>query len=366
MKHDAPSFLHETPTAPPPAWPTVRDAFVVALRAAGNPIADSPMLLAQTIGQARRVVATLVPGPDSDPADDLTDDPVDDPTDDPVDDDRADEDASRAIGAARALSKVHPLHSVRAAGVLFDVILPVVLARRAASGAEGEIPAIASRLHRLVMEGIGAAALYYVDTLFLELHNSRVDERRRISRELHDEVAHSMGRALYAVEDRGPGATTDAARQRIQEALDDVRRLSGELRPAVDPAGLETALRRYIDDHGLEDRVTVMVSGDSARVPPSYGEEIYFTLREALRNAITHAEGAPVEIEIHVGADTLSARVTDRGPGVGARPSAPGRGQGLLSMRERVELLRGEFSMTSRPHHGTCVSIEIPLLGLPS
>jgi len=330
-------------------WPQFLQRLVAGLRAEGNPIADDPVVLDQMVAQAARVLADLgitgVTGPGFDRADVLAADSSQ---------------ISEEIGAARAFARIHPLHSIRAAHVLFDATLPIVIR----AGID-DIAVHVSALHRAIVGGIAQAALGYVDTLLLELRNTRIEERRRMSRELHDEIAHTVGRALVILETAEPvpsGGVLDAVCAAMRQALDEVRRFSGELRRTTDVHDIEVALCRYLSDHGLQDQVSVSVFGDPHLVPAAYGEEIYFTLREAVRNAVAHGGGGPVAVRVHIEPGGISAEVTDVGRGIDAAEDPPrGRGQGIPGMRERIELLQGSFSVTSSQGRGTRVAFHVPL-----
>ncbi len=109
--------------------------------------------------------------------------------------------------------------------------------------------------------------------------------------------------------------------------------------------------------------VHLTLSGEITRLPPGVDLSAYRILQEALTNARRHAPGAKVDVEIVYGADTLSVRVHDDGPGPGE--TAPD-GHGLLGMRERALMAGGTLTVSGAAGEGFSVQAELPLTGRPS
>ena len=104
------------------------------------------------------------------------------------------------------------------------------------------------------------------------------------------------------------------------------------------------------------------VVGDASSVPLSYAEEIFLVIREAVRNAITHAQPKHVGVAIAVGEFDLRVDIRDDGSGFDTLALASDQSHvGLTSMRERIDLLGGKLVLTSDPTYGTTVSIAIPI-----
>jgi signal transduction histidine kinase len=198
---------------------------------------------------------------------------------------------------------------------------------------------------------------------------ARAEERNRISRELHDVIAHTLTVSLLhvtsarlAVEhDPADAARALAEAERLgQESLDEVRLAVGMLRQADDSgrtaplpgmAGLPTLVERF-QAAGAD--ISLTVDGDTARLPATTGLAVYRILQEALTNAVRHAPGAPTEVRLTVGAGTVGLSVDSAGePGTGT-------GVGVLSMRERAESLGG--SCQAGPGgRGWLVQASLPL-----
>lgn len=271
------------------------------------------------------------------------------------------------IGAHRADREIHPVESLRAATMLFEVALPILLRGLPESG--GTTPVEVSKaLHEAVMSRVADASLAYVSFLLEKLRGSRQEERRRIARELHDRVLHSLAFAVHQIDLHRYRAATehscselDAALAQVLEAVHTVQCLSAELRRSVSDDGLERSLRSYLQVHAEPAvRVVFGTAGDVFDLPAVISEELYLTLREAVRNALRHAEPSTLTVNLDINASGVVASVVDDGCGFdGCAP--PAEGGGMASMRERVRLLHGEIDVTSSPGVGTAVTVRVPL-----
>lgn len=193
-------------------------------------------------------------------------------------------------------------------------------------------------------------------------------ERRRVARELHDQVAHTLGVALNNLELHDRYLEDDPLRARqqlrhaaraVRVALERVRTLSSDLRTREVAGGLEDALIDYL--HMMTPPTTawaVRVSGDDAALAPDVRDELYLVLREAARNALLHSAARNLDIAVDIGAGAIRASVTDDGRGFDPR-RRPAAG-GLASMHERAELLGGSVTVASRPGEGTVVRVHLP------
>lgn len=198
------------------------------------------------------------------------------------------------------------------------------------------------------------------------------NERKRISRELHDSVAQEMLSTLvdlrvlkYMNVDEG---VLDKLRQTegaLMRLLDEIRHLSVELRPAVlDDFGLEAAFRTHIK--GVEKNFGLTVHFDSDLEQGRYAGEIetvvYRIGQEAVLNAVKYAEVEEVFVSLKEVDDTLQLTVRDEGAGFDIHDITPqGTGLGLYGMKERVELVGGELVITSIVQEGTTIRVEIPV-----
>ena len=198
------------------------------------------------------------------------------------------------------------------------------------------------------------------------------DERRRIAREMHDVVAHSLavvvghaeaGRLVVA---RSPERAADILETIAgtgREALAEMRGLLGVLRDGDAPAGPQPGLH---DVPALVARVrrsglTVTYDAEElGQVPPGVALTAYRVVQEALTNTARHARGAAARVSLERGPDALTVTVVDDGAdhGVSGPRTTPGRG--LTGMRERVEAVGGELETGPTPH-GWRVRARMPL-----
>jgi PAS domain S-box-containing protein len=206
-------------------------------------------------------------------------------------------------------------------------------------------------------------------------------ERERISRELHDRVAHHMGVAHQSLElfaalaDSNPGRAAERlrlARESTRLALDQTRAISAELKRLQEEElenGLEAAFRALAETSVPEDmRLDVSVSGEESEIPSAIALQVYLAMREAVRNAVRHSGCSRIGVALAVSDGEFVGRVEDDGEGFDPEAvgeATPSWGVGLRSMRERTELLGGSASVDSRPGTGTTVEVRVPLDGTP-
>jgi signal transduction histidine kinase len=202
------------------------------------------------------------------------------------------------------------------------------------------------------------------------------DERRRIAREMHDVVAHSVSMMVVQaggarrILERDPGRAVAAAElieRTGREALAEMRALLGVLHAeesadyAPQPTLLELdALVERARRAGVP--VAVTVDGERRELPAGLDLAAYRVVQEALTNVVKHAGGAPTEVSVHYRADAVEVRIADRGGGsLNARLG--GSGHGLVGMRERVRVYGGELHAGRRRGGGFEVNVRLPLEG---
>ncbi len=201
------------------------------------------------------------------------------------------------------------------------------------------------------------------------------EERRRIAREIHDIVGHSLTVVLLNVAGArrlvrtDPDAAADALAQAEalgRESLDHVREAVGLLRAEGDEPGVAPPLPTGTDVTSLVRRaagaglsVELRVDGDLDVLEPAAGLAVYRVVQEALTNAGRHAPGALVEVRVTAGRALAHVSVRNGAP---ARPSiAPGPpGTGLLGMQERVAAAGGRASAGPTDDGGWLITAELP------
>lgn len=207
--------------------------------------------------------------------------------------------------------------------------------------------------------------------LSAKLVRAQEQERRALSRELHDEVGQSFSAIVMEAEnllDIHPGELQQSRLESIrgiaQRGVDEIRNMSLLLRPSMlDDFGLVPALnwqaREAAKRTGL--RVQVAASELADKLPEEHTTCIYRVVQEALNNCSRHAQATAVQIALQAKIDGILLTVQDDGSGFDPRRV---RGLGLLGMEERVRHLGGAFEIDARPGRGTIVKVQLPLTSL--
>jgi two-component system, NarL family, sensor histidine kinase UhpB len=199
------------------------------------------------------------------------------------------------------------------------------------------------------------------------------EERRRISRELHDDTAQALTSLLLYAKALEQGDAPPAVREALAElreevarSLEGVRRMARELRPsALDDLGLVAALDGYTQELARRTGLTVRFEAAcGGRLPPQVELALYRIAQEALTNAAKHAGASNVTVDLVREPSLVWLTVRDDGQGFDSAAVSPGRGLGLFSMRERAELAGGALAMASTQGHGTSITARIPLRGM--
>ena len=204
-----------------------------------------------------------------------------------------------------------------------------------------------------------------------QLVATQEEERKHLSRELHDHVGQvltalrmelgSIDR-LRAPHDAPLGRALAEARQLVDAMVRTVRDLALGLRPSMlDDFGLQPALEWHVRDftrrYGL--RVDLNVTGDLEALPEQHRTCVYRVVQEALTNCIRHAAASCIRITVSGEANALSVVIVD--DGVGMRVGGPTSGLGLRGIQERVRDLDGTFEIHSAEGVGTSLTIRLPL-----
>lgn len=207
------------------------------------------------------------------------------------------------------------------------------------------------------------------EMLSRRLLETRESELRMIARELHDEIGQSLTAAKLEIEaakrSTDPASLAlrlDDAAAVIEHLLQRVRELSLDLRPPLlDELGLVPALRAHVNQQAERAGLSVRFVTDELceRLDSAIEISCFRVAQEALTNTIRHAQAKAIEIELHCPEGELRLIIHDDGVGldVVAATARAERGQsfGLLSMRERVELVGGRFECKSAPGEGTTI-----------
>jgi signal transduction histidine kinase len=205
--------------------------------------------------------------------------------------------------------------------------------------------------------------------LSARLVDAQEQERRAISRELHDEVGQSLSALLMELGNLGAVAPGDAElrshvesiRKLAESSVNVVRNMALLLRPSMlDDLGLVPALQWQAREISKRTGLAVTVEAENVAddLPEEHKTCIYRVVQEALNNCARHAFARSVRIEVVQESDRIRLSVLDDGLGFNSTHT---RGLGLLGMEERVTHLGGRFHLQSEPGHGARLRIEIPL-----
>jgi len=201
-----------------------------------------------------------------------------------------------------------------------------------------------------------------------KLLTAQEDERRRIARNLHDDLNQSLACLAMDLgrlsENSGDGVQRELAllRDRTREAAELVRNISHELHPSIlEDLGLKPALQEYCEE--FQDRTGISThiecDGDSNNLAPDVASCVYYVVAECLRNVAKHAKGSSAEVCVEISDSFLNLTVSDDGLGFSANP---GRGGiGLTAMRERLHLVKGDLTVGAAPRGGALVTAVLPL-----
>jgi signal transduction histidine kinase len=202
------------------------------------------------------------------------------------------------------------------------------------------------------------------------------EEQARIARELHDVISHNVSVMVVQAAAGGDVFATrpDRAREALgsiestgREALVELRRLLGVVRPEVEDAGAglepQPGLARlpelieHVSAAGL--RVELAVAGEPRDLPAGVDLSAYRIVQEALTNTLKHARAETARVTIGYEDARLELEILDDGAG----GDVTGGGRGIIGMRERAALLGGELTAAMRPSGGFAVRATIPLVG---
>jgi signal transduction histidine kinase len=201
------------------------------------------------------------------------------------------------------------------------------------------------------------------------------DERKRISRELHDETGQAlMVIRLYLgmLESTAAGRGSRSQKNKIRETvevvdrtIEGIRRIIGRLSPLVlKELGLVAAIRKEAKDLAKNTgiRARVMVAEDLNRLDPEVEMVIYRVVQETLHNVAKHSHAKSANIILNYDDKSLRLMVEDDGVGFAAKSSnSRGNSFGLAGIKERVHSIGGEVRVTSSKERGTRIEVAVPL-----
>ena len=207
--------------------------------------------------------------------------------------------------------------------------------------------------------------------LSAKLVRAQEDERRSLSRELHDEIGQSFSAVLMEAEnllDLAPEAEVrlrlESIRGIAEKGINEIRNMALLLRPSMlDDFGLAPALDWQARETARRTGMRVHVATDLADEPPEEHKTcIYRVVQEALNNCARHAQASSVQVAVLGRNGKILVTVQDDGGGFDPQRV---RGLGLLGMEERIRHLGGSFEIDSRPGCGTLLRVSLPVTTMP-
>ncbi|NMA34445.1 MAG: sensor histidine kinase [Clostridiaceae bacterium] len=219
--------------------------------------------------------------------------------------------------------------------------------------------------------------LQHKQLLGLKIIKAQEEERQRVARDIHDGPAQMMSNVVLKAEicERLIDTDPKKARKELQnlkkimrDSLQDVRKIIYNLRPmSLDDLGLVPTLQRYVltfqEESGIS--VSFITKGTQSELKSVISLTVFRIVQEALNNVAKHARARNVIMQLEFLDDSLKLYVYDDGVGfdteiLNERNEDISSGFGLVSMRERVELLGGDMRLSSEPGKGTRLNIIIP------
>ncbi|MDP4085850.1 MAG: histidine kinase [Bacillota bacterium] len=208
----------------------------------------------------------------------------------------------------------------------------------------------------------------------LKIIEAQEDERRRLSREIHDGPAQMLANVMMRSdliervyrEKGGEEAILEVRsfKKMVRSALYEVRRIIYDLRPmALDDLGLIPTLRKYlqtIEEYHHKAKIEFMSIGPEERLPAKYEVALFRLIQESVQNALKHSQASVITVRIEMTKQAINVLINDNGVGFDTGKKYPDS-FGILGMKERVELLHGEIAIDSGVRKGTKVFIRVPL-----
>jgi len=208
----------------------------------------------------------------------------------------------------------------------------------------------------------------------MKIIEAQEEERKRVSREIHDGPAQMMANVLVRSDliertynEKGPDSAfveIGSLKEMVRNALSEVRRIIYDLRPmALDDLGLAPTLKKYLatfESYNSGTTIHFQSIGEERRFLSNYEISIFRLIQEAVTNAVKHGKAQDIWVKIEWLTDVMNIVVKDNG--VGFEPKiVKDQSFGLIGMQERVDLLKGEMAISSAPSKGALLLFRIPI-----
>jgi signal transduction histidine kinase len=209
-----------------------------------------------------------------------------------------------------------------------------------------------------------------------QLLTAQEEERKMISRELHDQIAQTLTginirlaslKTESTLNNKGLQKKISSTQRLVEKSVDIVHRFARELRPTVlDDLGLIPALHSFMKSFTVRTGVRTHLTAFAAveRLDTAKRTVLFRVAQEALNNVARHAHASRVEVSILKLPDCVCMKIKDDGKSFNAERTLHkngGKRLGLLGMRERLEMVGGKFNVESSPGKGTTINAQLPL-----
>jgi len=216
-----------------------------------------------------------------------------------------------------------------------------------------------------------SASQEHLRKLTQQIVSAQEEERRRVSRELHDEAGQVLITLKYSLDsviNELPdnllpiSLRLSEAITRIDQTSERIRSLSHSLRPPVlDIAGINLSLKDYCREFSEESKIPIQYRGeDITGLPDAIGISLYRLMQEAFANILKHAHASQVRVGLRYRKNLIVLTVADNGSGMSDDWRSRSTGIGLLGLEERLNLLGGYLKINSRPGQGTRIAAYVP------
>ncbi len=219
------------------------------------------------------------------------------------------------------------------------------------------------------------ASQQQLQTLAGNLLTAQEDERRRLSRELHDDVTQELASlsielGRLATETPNSLGNTRAQIQAVQDQTNqlsaEVRRVAYGLHPsAIEDLGLSIALKEFCHQLGTAKAINVYYQGlvEDRYLDKTVATCLYRVAQESLRNSTIHGQATEVHVELTAETESIHLRVRDNGTGFSIEDAHTKTGLGLISMQERIRFVGGTLTVSSQLGKGAEINASVPVAG---
>lgn len=210
----------------------------------------------------------------------------------------------------------------------------------------------------------------------LSAHLCRVreEERRRLAREIHDELGQKLTVLRFEVallevglEPSQPELRrrADSLLKRVDETIESIRAIASNLRPAVLDLGLAAAIEWQVRDFQKHSGIVCELELDDAdlQLDENRATAIFRIVQESLTNILRHARASRIKLSLCARGERLQLQISDDGIGLTPEVLKKSQSFGITGMRERVRLLNGKLNLSGHPGQGTQLKVSIPMRG---